>query len=106
MDGKRMAKKKRNGGKRSKKLPILAVGGTALTGYQLYQNWAATKGSSNRADSFVWRTTGYSLAAGTGFSWGKTLQTFGPAVMGIAGSLIAAKANVNRYISFIPFVKW
>ena len=96
-----MAKRrsKKRGGSRSKKIPVLATTGAAvfaLKGVKAYQETGY--------NGLMWNTLGVDVAGK--FHAAKFLENMAPPAIGAAGSMLAAKMKVNRYISGIPFLKW
>jgi hypothetical protein len=99
-----MAKKK-NGSRKSRKVPILATGGTILTGINIYNKYQAAR-PGLKAEDFVTSFTGLSMASGKGFSLSKTVYNLAPAIIGVGGSMLASKLGMNRYMAKVPFFKW
>lgn len=94
-----MVKRRKNRGKRRRKIPVFATTGLVLGLYNLYTTWRSHK--TNPA--FVMQAlTGYNMADGT---WDYRNATAGiPMVLGPAASMLAAKSGINRYVN-VPYFK-
>jgi len=101
-----MAKKKRNGSRPKPKIPLLATGGAAVFGYQVYKDLQGSAGGS--VGKALWENFGVNVGyAGTTTSpimLGQALKGMAPLIAGLAGSLIAAKTGVNKYVK-LPWIK-
>lgn len=105
MDGE-MAKKKRNGGRRSRKIPIFAMAGAAITGYNIVKV-ATTPHTDGRAvDHIVYDLTGWNAWTNKWDNKMNAVRTVLPAALGTAGSMLASKSGLNRYISAVPWFKF
>jgi len=104
MDGKKMAN-----GKPKKKLPLLATGGAAIFTYNCYKDF--NQGSPSDIGKLLWENFGVNHNGYAGSTVGpikltQMLKGLAPVIVGIGGSMAAAKLGANRYFSSIPFFKW
>lgn len=88
---------------KGKKLPLLAMAGAVTYGLNAYNGYMGTAGGGAGANGLKWNTLGID---NTGkFNKSKFFMNCLPLIVGIGGSLVAAKTGMNRYIAAIPFVK-
>ena len=91
-----MARRRKKGGRRRQKIPIIATAGMILGLKNLYDSYNA--GGIDRA---MISLTGYD--ANYGWNWKWATSTI-PMVIGAAGSMVAAKSGINRHLR-IPYIK-
>ena len=91
-----MAKKRKRSSK-SRKIPVLATAGMAAFGLQAYNGYKA----GGVKEMMVW-TIGTDSNGKFHPEW--LVRNAMPIVAGAAGSMIATKAKINRYVR-VPFVK-
>jgi len=91
-----MAKKHRRRAK--KKIPVFATAGLVASGMSIAQGY---KDYGNQG--LKWYATG--IGEDGNFHLDRAVQTYMPVVVGIAGSALAGKLKVNRYLSSIPIFK-
>jgi len=100
--GEWMGKKKRHGGKRSRKIPLMATLGAASG---LMSAYAFAGGFNDKLPAaIVSRYTGYYIPNHT-WNFDYCKDTWFALGVGALGSILASKLGVNRMISGIPFVK-
>lgn len=97
-----MARRKKRGGKRSKKIPLAATAGVAAALIPIASQ-AMGGDFVGAANALAERFTGYSPASGT-FNPAALQAGLMPILLGIGVSMLAAKAGINRYMR-IPFIK-
>ena len=92
-----MARRRKKGGRRRRKISIFAAAGFIAGLKNLWDGYQ----SGGTAQVMI-NLTGYNVASGT-FNW--RWATAGiPMLMGAAGSMVAAKTGLNRYLN-IPWFK-
>lgn len=89
---------------KKRKLPLLATAGALVFAANAYTGY--TKGNAAGAGwpGFRWATIG--VANDGKFYMDQFIKNILPPAVGAAGSMIAAKTGVNRYIQSVPFVKF
>jgi len=89
--------------KKNRKLPVFATAGAAIYGLNAYAGYKGVGGAGSGVNGLKWNTLGIDNAGV--FHWDKFLANSLPLIVGVGGSMVAARTGMNRYISAIPFVK-
>lgn len=90
-----MASKKKTGGRRRRKIPIIATAGLVMGLLNFMDKYKESRHAA------MVSLTGYD--PNYGFNWKWATSTI-PIVIGAAGSMVAAKSGINRYMN-IPMFK-
>jgi len=96
-------RKKRNGGRKSKKIPVAATAGAILGTYNLV-NGVMKSTPENRGAHVVKTLVGYDPNA-KAWDFSDAFGFYGPIAGGAIASALASKFGINRRLSQIPFLK-
>lgn len=88
--------------RRMQKIPMMAMGGVALTVMDLV--FGKATGYDRSAYEYI-KLGGYQNAGKILMYQSKELSTWVPLIAGVAGSSLASKFGVNQKLSAIPYVK-
>jgi len=88
---------------KNKKLPLFATAGAAVYGMNAYHAYTVGNNAGKGMAGLRWATLG--IANDGKFYWSQFVMNSLPLIVGVGGSMVAAKTGMNRYVQSIPFVK-
>lgn len=99
-------------GKKDRRIPLFTTAGAAIYGYNAYKGGLgmAEYTTQQKLDYTLTGLTGMRVGSATGdgtaVKWdsGIFINTWTPVAVGIAGSMIAGKTGINRYLRKVPLV--